>query len=196
MPKKTFEAVKKAKGELIVQIKGNQGELHREVAEACACLEPTSKYETPIEKSRNRIEERMSETFDVKTFLVESKDWDQHIACVVRVKRYTKLFDTKTKLWKIREEVGYYASSHWHEAEFFADCIRKHWYSENCNHYVRDVSLFEDSSRIRKNAGIFARLRSFALNVLRFEGIKNIKGSLFENALDFDAIMTMRGIMI
>lgn len=178
-----------------MQIKGNQGELHREVVEACAYLEPLSRYESPIEKERNRVEARTIEAFDVKGFLVESENWNQYIACVVRVKRHTEIFDTKTKLWKTREEVGYYAASHWHDAEYFASCIRKHWYTENCNHYVRDVSLFEDSSRIRKNAGIFARLRSFALNVLRFEGIKNIKGALFENALDFDAIMAMRGLM-
>ena len=95
----------------------------------------------------------------------------------------------------MRKEVAHYASSHWHDAKCFAGCIRKHWYTENCNHYVRDVSLFEDDSRIRKNAGVFARLRSFALNILRFEGIKNIKGALFENALDFSSIIAMRGVM-
>jgi len=39
---------------------------------------------------------------------------------------------------------------------------------ENGSHYVRDVTLREDASRIRKNPGIFARMRSFAYNILRF----------------------------
>lgn len=196
MPKKTFEAVEEAKGELVVQIKGNQYELQREVAEACDYLKPTSCYKEPIEKGRNRVEQRTAETFDVRTYLVERADWKRYIACIIRVKRHTEIFDTETKLWKTREEVAHYASRHWHDAKCFADCIRKHWYTENCNHYVRDVSLFEDGSRIRKNAGIFARLRSFALNILRFEGVTNIKGALFENALDFGAVVAMRGITI
>ena len=36
------------------------------------------------------------------------------------------------------------------------------------SHHVRDVTLREDASRIRKNPGIFARIRSFAYNILRF----------------------------
>ena len=35
-------------------------------------------------------------------------------------------------------------------------------------HYTRDVTLREDASRIRKNPGIFAKIRSFAYNILRF----------------------------
>ena len=33
-------------------------------------------------------------------------------------------------------------------------------------HYTRDVTFQEDQSRIRRNPGVFARLRSFAYNVL------------------------------
>lgn len=195
MPKKTFEAVKEAKGELIVQIKGNQKELLREVAETCDYVAPISCCKNPVEKGRNRIEERTAEVFDVKAGLIESRDWNKHIVCVIRVKRDTKILDTETKTWKGRGEVAYYAASHVHEANYFADCIRKHWYTENCHHYVRDVSMYEDGSRIRKNAGIFARLRSFALNVLRFNKIENVKAALFENALDFAGVISMRGLL-
>ena len=34
-------------------------------------------------------------------------------------------------------------------------------------HYTRDVTFQEDRSRIRHNPGVFARLRSFAYNILR-----------------------------
>jgi hypothetical protein len=34
-------------------------------------------------------------------------------------------------------------------------------------HYTRDVTFLEDKSRIRRNPGIFARVRSFAYNILR-----------------------------
>jgi hypothetical protein len=39
---------------------------------------------------------------------------------------------------------------------------------KNRAHYVRDVTFAEDASRIRCNPGIFASLRSFAANILRF----------------------------
>jgi hypothetical protein len=50
----------------------------------------------------------------------------------------------------------------------WAKVIRDHWHIENRSHYVRDGSFAEDASRIRCNPGIFARLRSFAANILRF----------------------------
>jgi hypothetical protein len=52
------------------------------------------------------------------------------------------------------------------------------------SHYVRDVSLFEDDSRIRTKPGHFARLRSFALNILRANGTTNISRELYLNALN------------
>src|SRR5664280_1218735 len=42
------------------------------------------------------------------------------------------------------------------------------WRIENKLHYTRDVTFREDASRIRKNPGVFARIRSFAYNILRF----------------------------
>jgi hypothetical protein len=47
-----------------------------------------------------------------------------------------------------------------------ATAIRNHWNVENTLHYARDVTFQEDQSRIRHNPGVFARLRSFAYNVL------------------------------
>ena len=44
-------------------------------------------------------------------------------------------------------------------------------------HYVRDVALAEDASRIRKTPGVFAQLRTCALNLLRQAGHDNIKAA-------------------
>ncbi|MFN8769383.1 MAG: hypothetical protein ACK5WP_00780, partial [Neisseriaceae bacterium] len=52
---------------------------------------------------------------------------------------------------------------------------------ENSSHYVKDVILGEDSSRIRNNSAIFAKLRSFTLNILRANKVKNIRTELFTN---------------
>ena len=42
-----------------------------------------------------------------------------------------------------------------------------HWQIETTSHYRRDVTFGEDKSRIRTNPGVFARLRSFAFNILK-----------------------------
>ncbi len=147
------------------------------------------------EKGRNRIETREAYVYDVSSCLIESAAWNAFINCVVCIKRKTELFDTERKIWVTRQEVAYYPASHRHEAHVFAKWIRDHWRTENVNHHVRDVSLKEDASRIRVNPGIFARLRSFALNILRHNQIKNVKATLFENALSFDNIKAYKGIL-
>jgi len=52
--------------------------------------------------------------------------------------------------------------------------VRKHWAVENSLRYARDVTLGEDTSRIRKQPDTFARLRSWAFNLLRFKKFQNI----------------------
>jgi len=54
--------------------------------------------------------------------------------------------------------------------------------------------LKEDDSRIRTSPGIFARMRSFALNILRFNKTKNIQEAVDENALNFDNVVAYQGI--
>jgi hypothetical protein len=54
---------------------------------------------------------------------------------------------------------------------------------ENKLHYTRDVTLREDASRIRKNPGIFARMRSFAYNILRFNQSDTIAQDRYAAAL-------------
>ena len=74
-----------------------------------------------------------------------------------------------------------------------AKAIRDHWHIENRSHYVRDGSFAEDASRIRCNPGIFARLRSFAANILRFNGIHNVSDGRHRIAFGgINAILGMR----
>jgi hypothetical protein len=61
--------------------------------------------------------------------------------------------------------------------------VRAHWGIENRAHHVRDRLLREDDSRVRAKPGILARLRSFALNLLRANGVANVSEALYTNAL-------------
>jgi hypothetical protein len=65
------------------------------------------------------------------------------------------------------------------------------WGIENRDHYVRDVTLGEDDSRIRQRPGAMARIRSAALNILRAKDIQNVSQALYVNALNFDQLLAL-----
>jgi len=46
----------------------------------------------------------------------------------------------------------------------------------------------EDASRIRRNPHIFAKLKSFALNILRKNKVKNVSAELFKNCMNIDRL--------
>ena len=117
--------------------------------------------------------------------------WQALVSCVARVSRMTYIKDTRTGLWATREEVGYYPCQIRHGAEILGGAIRAHWGIENRAHYVRDVTLGEDASRIRTRPGIMARIRSVALNVLRANGVQNVSLALYANAVSFDQLLAL-----
>jgi hypothetical protein len=64
-----------------------------------------------------------------------------------------------------------------------AEATRGHWGIENRLHYTRDVTMGEDASRIRCNPGVFARLRSFAYNILKANRIGTLAQDRYRAAL-------------
>jgi hypothetical protein len=57
------------------------------------------------------------------------------------------------------------------------------------------VTLREDASRIRRNPRIFARLRSFTLNILRKNKITNVSEVLYDNAFCLDNLKAYAGLL-
>jgi hypothetical protein len=74
---------------------------------------------------------------------------------------------------------------------------RGHWSIENRSHYVRDVTLSEDASRIRKGSGpeIMAALRNAAISFLRTTGATNIAEAVRRNASQVRTLFTKLGIL-
>ncbi len=89
------------------------------------------------------------------------------MAAAIRVERDVYTRNAKTGLLRHSTETAFYVSNTPVTATRAAEAIRAHWKVENTSHYSRDVTLGEDRSRIRANPGVFARLRSFAFNVLK-----------------------------
>jgi len=61
-----------------------------------------------------------------------------------------------------------------------ASYLRNHWSIENSLHHVRDVTLEEDRSRIRKGNGsqVFAGLRNIVLNLFRLNHVENVAAEI------------------
>lgn len=152
---------------------------------------PLGRHETVDKGKRLRFERRTAEVFDVACGLQDS-EWAGLVIHAIRMKRSTLIRRAKDGAWERREETAFYVCTGPISAEKAAEAIRNHWGVENKNHYVRDVSLMEDACRIRCNPGIFARARSFALNILRLNGESNIADALWKNALDFNRALEYR----
>lgn len=73
---------------------------------------------------------------------------------------------------------------------------RGHWTIENRSHYVRDVSMGEDASRIRKDSGpqVMAALRNLAIGFLRSTGASNIAQAMRRNSARVGELFTKLGI--
>jgi len=117
------------------------------------------------------------------------------VDAVVKVERNRLVFDTKTKCWQRCDETSFYVSTVMLSAQEFCEGIRNHWSIENGDHYVRDVTMGEDKSRIRTNPHIFSRLRSFALNILRANNVENVSLESFNNCMNFNNILSYIGVM-
>jgi predicted transposase YbfD/YdcC len=111
---------------------------------------------------------------------------------VIRVSRTVHRRDAATGLWDTSSEVAYFVCEFLLPASLCAQAIRQHWAIENRSHYVRDGSFREDASRIRCNPGIFARLRSFATNILRFNDVENVSDTRYRITLGgLDALRSL-----
>ena len=192
MPKKTFEAAAAANAHLIVQLKDNQPTLLQKVEAVCSTAKPLSGVQTVDEKKRNRHERRTIAVFDA-TLAVAGTEWQPFVAAVIQIERMVHAFQPAAGLWKTSTETAFYLSNRPVLAGQAADAIRKHWGIENKQHYTRDVTLREDASRIRRNPGIFARLRSFAYNILRHNQSDSIAQDRYAAALGgLNSLFSMR----
>jgi len=191
--KKTLQTAKETGNEVIVQVKENQETLFHDCQTLAKTTTPAEVYQEPMTKAHNRIERRKVELF-ISPTLTEAEKWSL-VKVVVKVERSRQVFETKTKTWKPCDETSFYISTLVLSAQEFCQAIRDHWGIENRNHYVRDVTMGEDKSRIRTNPHIFAKLRSFALNILRKNKVKNVSLALFENGLNLDNVLNYVGIL-
>ncbi|MBU0683776.1 MAG: ISAs1 family transposase [Candidatus Omnitrophica bacterium] len=170
-------------GDYIFGLKGNQGNLHKEVQKIFDEAQTKefrgykySFYETS-EKAHGREEVRRYWTIEKRPIAADiaiffGKEPWEGLQVIGMVESERKVGDKKSK------ERRYYISSMENNAEEFARAVRGHWRIENSLHWVLDVIFREDHSQVRvKNAAEnFSIIRRIALNMIKNE--KTFKGSI------------------
>ncbi|MFM9936980.1 MAG: ISAs1 family transposase [Novosphingobium sp.] len=181
MPKKTFEVAAQANIALIVQIKDNQPTLLQKVQDIVATTAPIDTADSR-NTGRNRDERRTVSVFDPKGKLANTA-WHLHAAAIIQVERRVFARDAATGMLRQSTETACYISNAPLSAVRAAEAIRAHWRIETTSHYSRDVTMEEDRSRIRYNPGVFARLRSFAFNILKAKMTNTLAQDRYRAAL-------------
>lgn len=180
------------KADYILALKGNQGDLHRDVKEffldAFANKFKNIKHEfhEEYDSGHGRIEHRhcwvINPTEQLECFS-NIKAW-RNLSSLIMVKTKREMKDKTT------EDFRFYISSCALNASTAISIVRKHWHIENSLHWTLDVTFREDESRIRKDAAPenYAIIRHIALNVIkRDESVKaSVKRKLRMAALNDD----------
>jgi predicted transposase YbfD/YdcC len=167
------------KGDYVFCLKGNQESLHDEVrfffeeAQSAGFQDVEYRYHETVDKDHGRIEIR-------RCWMVEKDaiDWIERadqwpgLASIAAIEGERRISGAVTR------ETRYFISSLTGSAKKFAEAAREHWAIENSLHYVMDVTMNEDRSRIRKDNAPenLATLRRIALNIIKQE--KTLKASV------------------
>ena len=170
---KIAKAIVEGEGDYVLAAKGNQGTLEEDIALFFSWLEGEGArhqlatfdtHETLEPKTHGRAERRrVTVTSDVE-WLRGYKRW-RGLKTIAMVESW------RTESGHTSQERRYYISSLEEGAERMGEIIRGHWSVENSLHWVLDIALREDDSRVRTGNGPenLAILRHMALNLLAQE---------------------------
>ena len=177
--KNIAKIIKQRKADYVLALKGNQGNMHKEVQkyfessdeilESVEALPKGWDYHETTDFGHGRIETRRYwQSSDIQ-WLEDKKKWEG-------LQSFIMVESTRKKGTEITTERRYYISSLGLNAEKTGQAIRDHWGIENKVHWVLDVSLSEDQSRARSGnaAQNLALLRRITLNLLKSETSKDI----------------------
>lgn len=167
----------------VLALKKNQGNLYKQVKQIFK--EAIASGVARKEGEKNQIEALEGERYSISSY--QTREWNrgrEEIRNYLMISQVADRIDPQGK-WeklnsigmvesvrivegKISVETRYFISSLENNAKLLAEAIRSHWGIENSLHWVLDVGMREDKSRIRKDnaPANFAVLRHIAVNLI------------------------------
>lgn len=170
--RKIAEKIREKGADYILALKGNHSDLHDDIKTFFKGAEREKLlYDKSSDKGHGRIEIR-------KCYVSKEIEWLEQKQSWKDLKSIVMIESTRIQGKKETTERRYYISSLDGEAQELAQAIRSHWGTENCVHWVLDVTFNEDKSRIRKGNAPenMAIVRHTVMNLIR--GINDSKTSL------------------
>jgi predicted transposase YbfD/YdcC len=151
----------------VMGVKKNQPNLYKEIERITAGRKNTDSWYTEMEVNKGRTEYRYVSVSNCLETIC--KDW-------VGLKQVIKVHRIVRDNGEQREENAYFISSLQSNALLYYDVIRSHWQIENSLHWVKDVTLGEDDSKIRTQDAPqnISTIKNIALNIFRKNNYTNI----------------------
>jgi predicted transposase YbfD/YdcC len=162
-------------GDYLLALKGNQGNLHKEVALLFEKAKEDNykdfshDSDSTIDGGHGRIETRTyTTTADV--------DWFEERGKWAKLTTFGMVESERDMGDHITRETRYFISSLPNDAKRFGEACRKHWGVENGLHWCLDIAFREDDSRVRKGHGAvnLAIIRTFALSLVKQDPLRKV----------------------
>jgi predicted transposase YbfD/YdcC len=172
LSKKTTEVIIASNNHYLIGVKKNQPTLYAQIEAVFADPRRHCGSYGCHERNKGRYEiRRIVFSYDIEGI---SEEWTglRHIVAVYRRVR---------EKGKTSEETAYFISSRADgNASLYAYGTRTHWAIENGLHYVKDVTLKEDSSKIKTGNAPqnISTLKNMGLNIFRSNNYTNIASAI------------------
>ena len=179
------KTIMEAQADYVLSVKENQGHLFEDISVLFAVDQAHDfKYASlarhqEVNKGHGRIETRECWSTSDPAYLNLIRDRENWVG----LRSIAMVVSTRMVGDKQTKKIRYYISSLPSDPERLLHVVRRHWAIENELHWVLDVAMNEDHSRVRKDQAPenLAVLRHIALNLLKQE--KTAKGGIHAKQL-------------
>lgn len=156
------------KGDYVISLKGNQGNLNDEVRQLFEDAEKNG-YDHLIHDTHTTVDGGHGRVETRRCVVTNDTDWYADKSKWAGLNTFAMIESTRDLGDKIENDTRFFISSLPMDAERLLEVARDHWAVENSLHWCLDIAFREDECRVRKNNAPenLAIIRRFALSLIK-----------------------------